>query len=147
ERLPGFSPRQFAVVFDDVAVTGDAAIDIAPERVPAVADAVLRSVPVNCAYQVGSCLSVYEMTVKYSRQRVQFGKPIGTFQRVQDHIIDHANGLDSARWSTYHALAKIDSDDELPRAAIHVGKAATAEGHYQACTSSHEVHAGIGSDL
>jgi hypothetical protein len=35
----------------------------------------------------------------------------------------------------------------VPREAIHVAKAATAEGHYQACTSSHEVHAGIGADL
>jgi alkylation response protein AidB-like acyl-CoA dehydrogenase len=127
----------------------DAVIDIAPEQVPAVADAVLRSVPVNCAYQVGSCMSVYEMTVEYSRQRVQFGKPIGTFQRVQDHVIDLANNMDSARWTTYFALNKLDHENEgaLPRAEIHTAKAVTAEGHYLACTSAHEVHAGIGSDL
>ena len=148
-RLPGFSPRQFSVVFDDVVISPDNVIDIAPDRVPAVADAVLRSVPVNCAYQVGSCLSVYEMTVEYSRQRVQFGKPIGTFQRVQDHIIDLANNMDSARWTTYFALNRLDLQDDgpLPRAEIHTAKAVTAEGHYLACTSSHEVHAGIGSDL
>jgi alkylation response protein AidB-like acyl-CoA dehydrogenase len=148
-RLPGFSPRQFAVTFDAVAVPDASVVDIAPDRVRAVADAVLRSVPVICAYQVGSCGSVYEMTVEYSRQRVQFGKPIGTFQRVQDHVIDLANNMDSARWTTYFALNRLDSqgNGELPRAEIHTAKAVTAEGHYRACTSAHEVHAGIGSDL
>src|SRR4029453_9041193 len=88
-------------------------------------------------------------TTLFRSQRVQFGKPIGTFQRVQDHIIDLANNMDSARWTTYFALNRLDLQGHgaLPRAEIHTAKAVTAEGHYLACTSSHEVHAGIGSDL
>ena len=45
------------------------------------------------------------MSVRYSQQRVQFGRPIGSFQRVQDHVIELLNGLDSARWTTYFALS------------------------------------------
>jgi alkylation response protein AidB-like acyl-CoA dehydrogenase len=145
--LAGHAPRMFAVDFGGVSVAPERCIDLSEEGLAAVADAILSSLPVSCAYQVGSAQAVYEMTVQYSRDRVQFGKPIGTFQRVQGHIIDLANGLDSARWTTYFALSKIGNGASLPREAVHVAKVATAEGHYSACTSSHEVHAGIGSDL
>ena len=88
------------------------------------------------------------MTVRYSRERVQFGKAIGTFQRVQDHVIVLANAMDSARWATAYALSKLDGDPTVtPREAIHVAKSATADGHTTACHAAHEVHAGIGSDV
>ena len=50
------------------------------------------------------------MSVEYSRTRVQFGQPIGRFQRVQDHIIGIVNHLDAARWTTYEALWKLDTE-------------------------------------
>ena len=49
------------------------------------------------------------MTLDYSNTRVQFGLPIGRFQRVQDHVIHIVNQLDAARWTTYEALWKLDA--------------------------------------
>jgi alkylation response protein AidB-like acyl-CoA dehydrogenase len=138
----GFVPDYFAVELNDArTVFSAAAVDIT-----AIRDAIARATVALCAYQVGSCQTAYAMSVEYSRERKQFGKTIGTFQRVQDHIIDLINATDSARWVTNHAAWVVDDavDDPL---AVHVAKAVTAQAHVAACTSAHEVHAGIGADL
>jgi alkylation response protein AidB-like acyl-CoA dehydrogenase len=112
--------------------------------------AVMRATPLLCAYQVGSCQAVFEMSVAYSGERVQFGKAIGTFQRVQDHIIDLVNATESARWATNYAVWRTDAADSSAHdiaTAVHVAKSVTATSHVDACTSAHEVHAGIGVDL
>ena len=49
------------------------------------------------------------MSVVYSRERRQFGQPIGRFQHVQNHIVQLVNHLDAARWTTYEALWKLDA--------------------------------------
>jgi alkylation response protein AidB-like acyl-CoA dehydrogenase len=139
--LVGLVPHHFQVELSDVAVTGAVAV-----AVEDLSRAMLATVPVLCAYQVGSCQTAFELSVDYSRERVQFGKPIGTFQRVQDHIIELINGTDSARWVTNHAVWSTESHDDFTM-AVHVAKAVTAEAHVAACTSAHEVHAGIGADL
>jgi alkylation response protein AidB-like acyl-CoA dehydrogenase len=105
--------------------------------------AALQAIPILCAYQVGSCQTVFDMAVAYSRTRVQFGQPIGRFQRVQDHIINIVNHLDAARWTTYEALWKLDTGRPAA-ASVHLAKAVTSEAYLKVCDSGHEVHAGVG---
>jgi alkylation response protein AidB-like acyl-CoA dehydrogenase len=97
------------------------------------------------AYQVGGCARLLELAVDYSATRVQFGVPIGRFQRVQDHVVRLVNALDAARWSTYEAIWRLDSGRP---AAVSVSLAAAlaSEGYMEAANAAHEVHAGIGSD-
>ena len=106
--------------------------------------AVGSAIPLLCAYQVGGSQQVYEMSVEYSRTRIQFGTPIGRFQRVQDHIINLVNELDAARWTTYEALWKLDSE-RTAADSIHLAKAVSSVAYYNACNHAHEVHAGVGS--
>jgi alkylation response protein AidB-like acyl-CoA dehydrogenase len=105
--------------------------------------AALQAIPILCAYQVGSCQTVFDMAVAYSRTRVQFGQPIGRFQRVQDHVINIVNHLDAARWTTYEALWKLDTGRPAA-ASVHLAKAVTSEAYLKVCDSGHEVHAGVG---
>ncbi len=106
--------------------------------------AVAKSIPVISAYQVGGCQAVYEVSVDYSRTRIQFGTPIGRFQRVQDQVIALVNHLDAARWTTYEALWKLDTGRDAA-SSISLAKAVASEGYYEACNYAHEVHAGVGS--
>ena len=106
--------------------------------------AVASAIPLLCAYQVGGSQQVYEMSVDYSRTRIQFGTPIGRFQRVQDHIINLVNELDAARWTTYEALWKLDTERPAED-SIHLAKAVSSVAYYNACNHAHEVHAGVGS--
>lgn len=105
---------------------------------------IAKAAPVLCAFQVGGCQAVYELSVEYSRTRIQFGTPIGRFQRVQDHVINLVNVLDAARWTVYEALWKLDIGREAAD-SIHLAKVVASEGYYEACNFAHEVHAGVGS--
>ena len=89
-----------------------------------------------------SCVqAVFEMSVTHSQQRVQFGVPIGKFQRVQDHVIRLVNSLDSARWTTAEALWKLDTGRSAAD-AVHLAKAVSSESYLEACNAA---HAGQGS--
>jgi alkylation response protein AidB-like acyl-CoA dehydrogenase len=143
--LPGFMGWQAEVKFDNVEISASALLGRREnEGWSALSRAMERALPVLCAYQVGSCQAVFEMSVQYSQTREQFGVPIGRFQRVQDHIVRLVNHLDAARWTTYEALWKLDSGRPAA-ASVHLAKAVTAEAHMEACNAAHEVHAGIGS--
>ena len=144
-RLEGFAWNLAEVRLDSVQIAPSAVLggDFAGGWA-ALQRAVARAIPLLCAYQVGGSQRVYEMSVDYSRTRIQFGTPIGRFQRVQDHIINLVNELDAARWTTYEALWKLDT----ARAAadsIHLAKAVSSAAYYNACNHAHEVHAGVGS--
>jgi alkylation response protein AidB-like acyl-CoA dehydrogenase len=114
---------------------------------PAIKRAVLWSIPLICAYQVGSCQSVFELALEHSKTRIQFGQPVGRFQRVQDHIVELVNYLDSARWATYETLWKWDTRSESAGASTYMTKAIVSEAHWEACNYAHEVHGGIGVDI
>ena len=144
-RLPGFLSWQGEVTFEGVEVP---AADVLGGREghgwAVLVRALLRAWPVLCSYMVGGCQAVFEMSVAHSQQRVQFGVPIGKFQRVQDHVIRLVNHLDAARWTTAEALWKLDTG--RPAAdAVHLAKAVSSEGYLEACNAAHEVHAGQGS--
>jgi alkylation response protein AidB-like acyl-CoA dehydrogenase len=142
--LPGWSSQVDEVRFDNVQVPVEALLgDTEGQGWEAFDAAAMQAIPILCAYKVGSCQQVYEMSVEYSRTRVQFGQPIGRFQRVQDHIIGIVNNLDAARWTTYEALWKLDSN-RAAASSIHLAKAVTSEAYLRVCAGGHEVHAGVG---
>ncbi len=144
-RLPGFLSWQCEVVFDDVEVADAALVGGRPNQGwAALGRALLRAWPILCSYMVGGCQAVYEMSVSHSQTRVQFGVPIGKFQRVQDHVIRLVNHLDAARWTTGEALWKLDTG-RAAEASVHLAKAVASESYLEACNAAHEVHAGIGS--
>lgn len=55
------------------------------------------------AVSVGLCQAAFEQAVKYSKERVQFGKPIASFQLVQAMIADMAMQIEAARLLVYKA--------------------------------------------
>jgi alkylation response protein AidB-like acyl-CoA dehydrogenase len=144
-RLPGFLSWQCEVTFDGVEVDAEGLLGGRENQGWAALDrALLRAWPILCSYMVGGCQAVFDMSVAHSQVRVQFGVPIGKFQRVQDHIIRLANHLDAARWTTAEALWKLDTGRPAA-AAVHMAKAVSSEAYLEACNAAHEVHAGQGS--
>ena len=140
--VDGFMIGAAQVKLDAVAVAKDAVLT---GGWSAVESALGKVLPVLCAYKVGACQEIFEMTNEYTRTRVVFGQPIGRFQRVQDHCVDISIHLDGARWMTYETLWKLDSGIEA-RASVHQAKAVASEGYYQSCNFSHMVFAGAGTD-
>jgi alkylation response protein AidB-like acyl-CoA dehydrogenase len=142
--LPGFLSWQCEVTFDDVEVPAGALLGQREGQGWAALERVLeRALPVLCAYMVGGCQAVFEKSVAHTRNRVQFGVPIGRFQRVQDHCIRLVNHLDGARWVTWEALWKLEAGQPAA-ASAHLAKAVASEAYLEACNAAHEVHAGMG---
>ncbi len=142
-KLSGFlSGQAFEVKFDSVKVPQSALIGNMNKGWAPLKDAITKAIPVLCAYKVGGCQTIFDMTLEYSRDRIQFGRPIGRFQRVQDMIIEMVNHADSARWTTYEALWKLDTKKPASE-SIHLAKAVTSEAYWQICTLGHRVFSGI----
>jgi alkylation response protein AidB-like acyl-CoA dehydrogenase len=141
--LEGFLTGLCEVTFENARAASGDRPGTQGDAWPALERAMLAVLPVLCAYKVGGCRSVYDMSVNYARERTQFGQVIGRFPRVQDHVIHLVNYLDSARWTTYEALWKLDSGADAA-ASVHVAKSVSSESYLRACDFAHEVHAGIG---
>jgi alkylation response protein AidB-like acyl-CoA dehydrogenase len=143
-RLPGFLSWQCELALDGVEVPATALLGGREHQGwAALARALERALPLLCAYIVGGCQAVFEKSVAHSQNRVQFGVPVGRFQRVQDHIIRLVNHLDGARWATWEALWKLDAGRPAT-ASVHMAKAVASEAYLEACNAAHEVHAGMG---
>lgn len=142
--LAGFMTGKSEVVFDKVKVAGSDLVGTANSAWTGLDKGIVTSLPVLCAYKVGGCKRVFDMALSYAGERKQFGQVIGRFSRVQDHIINLVNHLDSARWTTYEALWKLDSGIEDAQTSCHVAKAVSSESYLRATDYAHEVHAGIG---
>jgi alkylation response protein AidB-like acyl-CoA dehydrogenase len=142
-RLPGYlMGRAFEVTLHQVPCPPTARLGRVGRGRRAFAKAIRQALPILCAYLVGGCQAVCDLTLAYSRVRVQFAQPIGRFQRVQDMIIEMINQADAARWTTYEALWRLDTRGDDPK-AVHLAKAVAAEAYWQCCTLAHRVISGI----
>ena len=140
--LPGFLQASHEIGFEQVAVS---ARDLVRAGDRSFDDALATARVVIAAYQVGGMLEMLDMSVAHSNTRVQFGTPIGRFQRVQDHIIRLLNAMDAARWATYEAAWAIEADRNGVARSYLAGSTAS-DSYIEAANAAHEVHAAIGSD-
>jgi len=143
-RLPGFlTGRTFEVKLDSVKVPRSDIIGEKDEAWLALRQGIDKSTPVLCAYKVGGSQAVLEMILEYSRTRVQFGMPVGRFQRVQDMIIEIYDHEEAARWTTYEALWQLDTQRSAAE-GIHLAKAVSSQAYWDICTLAHRVFSGVG---
>lgn len=147
EPIEGFVSWQSVLHLDGAVVTeADVLGSVDADAWPGIERAALRMIPLVNSYQVGSCQSVFEMSLRHTRTRRQFGQPIGRFQRVQDHLIELVNYLDAARWTNYEAIWKVDTGQPA-EAGLHLARSVVADAHFEACNYAHEIHAGLGADM
>ncbi|MEU3734310.1 acyl-CoA dehydrogenase family protein [Streptomyces sp. NPDC033538] len=96
------------------------------------------------AEQVGAAERCLELTVAYARDRVQFGRPIGSFQAVKHRLADAYVLVESARSAALGAAFAADGDPVvLPRAAA-VAKSVCSEAFSVVAGETIQLHGGIG---
>ena len=135
------------VNFDSVEVPTSAVLGPADEAWPAIERAMDRAAAALCAYMAGGTQRTYEMCRDYSKTRISFGQPIGSFQRVQDYVIDALTEADSCKWTAYEAVSKLDAGHADAPLGVSTAKAVASVGFPKACDAAHIVIAGIGIDL
>ncbi len=97
------------------------------------------------AEQVGAAQRCLDMAVDYAKSRIQFGRPIGSFQAVKHRCADMLVQVEGARSAASHAADIADSAeaDDLATAAS-VAKLACSEALLQAALDNMRIHGGIG---
>jgi alkylation response protein AidB-like acyl-CoA dehydrogenase len=98
-----------------------------------------------CAVQVGVADRALRMAAEYTTGREQFGRPIGSFQAVQQRMADGFIDLEAIRWTTWHAAWLIAEGRPADRAA-RVAKFWAAEAGARIAATAQHVHGGIGID-
>ena len=100
----------------------------------------------ECAYLVGLAQMDFEITVDYAKERVQFGRPIGSFQAIQHKCADMVTDVDGCRFITYKAAWALASDQPEADAAlaVHMAKAWTSEASRRVVAHGQQIHGGIG---
>ena len=97
-----------------------------------------------CADTVGAAERALQLAVEYSKSRVQFDRPIGSFQAIRHKIVDMLHQLELARVGTHWAAWASDVDDPQREAAAAMCKAFVAEAANMVTGESIQVHGGVG---
>jgi alkylation response protein AidB-like acyl-CoA dehydrogenase len=97
-----------------------------------------------CAETVGACEAALALAVDYAKVRVQFDRPIGTFQAIRHKIVDMLHKLELARVGTHYAAWTSDVDDPERAAAAAMAKGFVGEAANMITAESIQVHGGVG---
>ena len=137
------SDKQYEVVYDQVKVP-QANILGQRDNGWAVVEQILRQASVaECALMLGGARRVFEMTIDYTKERVQYGKPIGSFQAVQHKCVDMMTDVEGARHLTYQAAWKIS--EGLPCAMeVSMAKAWVGAASSRTCAQACHLHGAMG---
>jgi alkylation response protein AidB-like acyl-CoA dehydrogenase len=110
-----------------------------------VLDKVLDLVAIGlAAEQVGGAQKVLDMAVEYAKVRVQFGRPIGSFQAIKHKCADMLLEVESAKSAAYYGMwCASELNDELPSVAS-LAKAYCSEAYFHAAAENIQIHGGIG---
>ena len=93
---------------------------------------------------VGGAQKVLDMSVEYAKVRVQFGRPIGSFQAIKHKCADMLLEVESAKSAAYYsAWAAAEDSDELPVVAS-LAKAYCSDAYFHAAAENIQIHGGIG---
>ncbi len=93
---------------------------------------------------IGGAQRVLEMSVDYAKTRVQFGRPIGSFQAIKHKCADMLLDVELAKSAaSYAAAAASEDDEELPILAP-MAKALASDAYRRAAADCIQIHGGIG---
>ena len=96
------------------------------------------------AEQVGGAQMCLDMSVEYAKVRVQFGRPIGSFQAIKHKCADMLLEVESAKSAAYYAgWCASELNDELPSVAS-LAKAYCSDAYFHAAAENIQIHGGIG---
>jgi alkylation response protein AidB-like acyl-CoA dehydrogenase len=112
-----------------------------------VAMAILDGARVGVAASATGIMSrAIEESVKYTQERVQFGKPISKFQAIQIKIADMAMKCNAARWLAYHAAWLKDQGLRMSREAA-IAKCFASDMAMEVCNEAIQCHGGYGYSM
>jgi alkylation response protein AidB-like acyl-CoA dehydrogenase len=97
-----------------------------------------------CAELVGTAERALELAVEYAKVRVQFDRPIATFQAIKHKAADMLHQVELARVGTHYAAWASDADDAERERAAAMCKGYVAEAADAVTAECIQIHGGVG---
>ncbi len=108
-----------------------------------IRDTLEKAAVAKCAEMIGGARAVLDMALAYARERVQFGRPIGSFQAVQHHFAEMWTDIHGSRYLYRKAALEIDGGTPAAQAAA-MAKARTGETYRRVTALGHQIFGAIG---
>lgn len=145
EALPTLDrTRRFAHVAFDCAVPDDAILGQAGAAGAAIARTLTIGAGLLAAEQTGGAEFCLASTVDYAKQRVQFGRVIGSFQAYKHILADMMVEIEASRSAALYAAAAIDEDGPEMAEACHVARVWASDCFRNCSGQAIQLHGGIG---
>ena len=110
----------------------------------AVAAAVDRGATVHASEMLGGAARMLALSVDYAKERVQFGRPIGSFQAVKHRCADMLVDVEGMRSAVYYAAWSIGARHPDASVAASTAKTWCSDAARRVMASALQVHGGIG---
>ena len=136
--------RLCEVSFTRVGVSLDAMLGGRNAAWPTLQRALDKATVALCAEMVGGAEKAMEMCVDYGKTRVQFGRPIGSFQAVKHKIADMKVWVENAKSVVHYAAWAVDRNAPEASRAASMAKAYCSEMYTQVTADGIQVHGGVG---
>ena len=96
------------------------------------------------AEALGVAQASLDRTVSYAKERVQFGRPIGSFQAYKHRLADMMIEIEQARSAVYWAACAVDEASDEGPIALHAAKSFAADTAFMCSGNMIQLHGGIG---
>ncbi|MFO1538256.1 MAG: acyl-CoA dehydrogenase family protein [Actinomycetota bacterium] len=93
---------------------------------------------------IGGAQKCLEMAVEYAKVRVQFGRPIGSFQAIKHKCADMLLEVESGKSAAYYAAWAAGEDNEELPVVASLAKAYVSDAYFHAAAENIQIHGGIG---
>ncbi len=136
--------KQNEIVFESVAVPERNLVGKPDQGWPVMKRLLEQAAAAKCAEMVGGAEWVVEASVAYAKERVQYGRPIGSFGSIQHALAEMWTEVIIARRLTYYAAWAIEKG--IPCAAqVAMAKAAVNEAYKHSTRMAVQIHGAIGT--
>jgi alkylation response protein AidB-like acyl-CoA dehydrogenase len=96
------------------------------------------------AEALGGAQACLDRTVAYAKERVQFGRAIGSFQAYKHRLADMMIEIEQARSAVYWAACAFDEGSDEAAMALHAAKSFCADTFFMCASNMIQLHGGIG---
>lgn len=132
------------VVFDNVTVPAQNVLGDVDGGWPIMKTVLNQATIAECAWMIGGAQWVLDTSVAYAKERVQFGKPIGSFQAIQHKCANMAIDVEGAVDITYYAAWAVSENDPEIAMAASMAKAWCSDIYTRTAADGIQIHGGIG---
>jgi alkylation response protein AidB-like acyl-CoA dehydrogenase len=135
--------KQCEIIFDNVRVPKKNMLGELDKGWGVVEKMLEKATVALCAQMIGGAQAALDMSIAYAKERIQFGRPIGSFQAIQHYCANMVTDVDGSKFITYEAAWKLS--EGLPATMeVSMAKAWVSEAYRRVALLGHQIHGGIG---